>query len=84
MEGYKLLCSPNEQEGKALLDEIEVGGNFGQYNTENVRKDRTLLGRFWRKWTRLMKYDLLGSIVMPFARLKLEIWIRMERRRLIV
>ena len=78
----QLICAPNEKKGKSLLDEIESGGNFGQYNVSNNKKDKTTLGRFWRKWTRLMKYDFLGSIVMPFARLKLEIWMRSERYRL--
>ena len=78
----QLICTPNEKEGWSLLNEIELGGNFGKYNIRNVQKDKTAIGRFWRKWTRLMKYDFLGSIVMPFARLKLEIWIRAERQRL--
>ena len=77
-----LICKPNQQEGKTLLDEIEAGGNFGRYNARNNMKDKTAFGRFLRKWTRLMKYDFLGSIVMPFARLKLEFWIRAERQRL--
>ena len=68
---------------KSIIDdEIEAGGNFGRYNARNNMKDKTVIGRFWRKWTRLMKYDFLGSIVMPFARLKLEFWIRAERHRL--
>ena len=78
----QLICPPNERGGKALLNEIEAGGNFGQYNNSNNQKDKTALGRFLRKWRRLMRYDFLGSIVMPFARLKLEIWMRLERRRL--
>ena len=78
----QLICTPNEKEGRSLLIEIESGGNFGQYNIRNIQKDKTAIGRFWRKWTRLMKYDFLGSIVMPFARLKLEFWIRAERQRL--
>ena len=47
-------------------------------------KDKTAFGRFVREWRRLMKYDFLGSIVMPFARLKLEFWIRAERQRLTI
>ena len=78
----QLICKPNEKEGKSLLDAIEVGGNFGKYNSGNIKKDKTALGRFWRKWTRLMKYDFLGAIVMPFERLKLEIWIRTTKHLL--
>ena len=78
----QLICAPNEKEGWSLLNEIELGGNFGKYNIRNIQQDKTAFGRFLRKWTRLMKYDFLGSIVMPFARLKLEFWIRAERQRL--
>ena len=78
----QLICKPNEKKGKSLLDAIEVGGNFGQYNTDHIKKDKTSFGRFWRKWTRLLKYDFLGAIVMPFERLRLEVWIRTTKHRL--
>lgn len=78
----QLICTPNEKEGKSLLDAIEVGGNFGKYNSGIIKKDKTVLGRFLRKWTRLLKYDSLGAIIMPFERFKLEVRIRTTKHRL--
>lgn len=80
-----LLCEPDEQEGKMLLADIETGGNFGQHDTRNHVAGKTPVNRFWRKWSRelrLIRFDTLGAIAMPFMRLKLELWMRMERHKL--
>ena len=31
-----MICKPNENEGKKLLEEIMKGGNFGQYDTRDA------------------------------------------------
>lgn len=80
-----LLCVPNEREGRSLLDEIMAGGNFGQYVERNGELRKTLVGKFWHKWMRLIRFvrfDTLGALVMPIARLKLEVWMRYERMKL--
>ena len=34
-----MICAPNEREGKFLLDEIERGGNFGHYRSDNRKRN---------------------------------------------
>ena len=78
-----LLCAPDMKEGLLLLREIEIGGNFGQYDKRNNVKDESFvhkaLRRFERRW-RMVRFDPLGTIIMPFSRLRLEMWIRHVRR----
>ena len=79
-----LLCAPDTKEGQLLLREIEIGGNFGQYDKRNnVKKESFVhraLRRFERRW-RMVRFDPLGTIIMPFSRLSLEIWMRCVRRK---
>lgn len=79
-----LLCAPDMKEGLLLLREIEIGGNFGQYDKRNNVKDESFvhkaLRRFERRW-RMVRFDPLGTIIMPFSRLRLEIWMRRVRRK---
>ena len=79
-----LLCAPDTKEGQLLLREIEIGGNFGQYDKRNNVKDESFvhkaLRRFERRW-RMVRFDPLGTIIMPFSRLRLEIWMRRVRRK---
>ena len=77
------LCAPDMKEGLLLLRDIEIGGNFGQYDKRNNVKDESFvhkaLRRFERRW-RMVRFDPLGTIIMPFSRLRLEIWMRRVRR----
>lgn len=79
-----LLCAPDTKEGQLLLREIEIGGNFGQYDKRNNVKEESFvhraLRRFERRW-RMVRFDPLGTIIMPFSRLSLEIWMRCVRRK---
>lgn len=79
-----LLCDPDIKEGLLLLREIEIGGNFGQYDKRNNVKDESFvhkaLRRFERRW-RMVRFDPLGTIIMPFSRLRLEIGMRRVRRK---
>ena len=79
-----LLCAPNAKDGYKLLQEIEIGGNFGHYNAKNQVVDERLLHRFWRRWhrrIRMWRYDPIGTLFMPWERLKLELWMRRKRRQ---
>lgn len=79
-----LLCAPDTKEGQLLLREIEIGGNFGQYDKRNNVKEESFvhraMRRFERRW-RMVRFDPLGTIIMPFSRLSLEIWMRSVRRK---
>ena len=83
LETDTLLCTPDLKEGRLLMKEIETGGNFGQYDKRNIVKDETFahraLRRLSRRW-RMVRFDPLGTIIMPFSRLRLEMWIRHVRR----
>lgn len=84
MPRNKMLCDPNEKEGRKLLDEIMIGGNFGHHDTRNHVEGESFLGRFFRRWGRkfrMFRFDPLGTIIMPFARLKLELWMRRVRKQ---
>lgn len=84
LEADALLCTPDEKEGKLLMKEIEIGGNFGRYDKRNKVKDETFvhraLRRFERRW-RMVRFDPLGTIIMPFSRMSLEVWMRSVRRK---
>lgn len=38
LKSEKMICSPNEKEGRFFLDEIMTGGNFGQYGNDDVMR----------------------------------------------
>ena len=84
LETDTLLCTPDLKEGQLLLREIEIGGNFGQYDKRNNVKEESFvhraLRRVERRW-RMVRVDPLGTIIMPFSRLSLEIWMRRIRRK---
>lgn len=79
-----LLCAPDTKDGQLLLREIEIGGNFGQYDKRNNVKEESFVHRALRqserRW-RMVRFDPLGTIIMPFSRLSLEIWMRCVRRK---
>ena len=84
MEIDHLIYSPDEKEGRLLLKEIETGGNFGQYDVRNNVKDESFfhraLHRFERRW-HMVRFDPLGTILMPFTRARLEVWMRTVRKK---
>ena len=84
LEADALLCAPDEKEGQLLMKEIEIGGNFGQYDKRNIVKDETFVHRAMRRLSRrwrMVRFDPLGTILMPFSRRSLEIWMRSVRRK---
>ena len=79
-----LLCTPNIKEGELLLQEIEIGGNLGQFDKRNDIKNESFahraLRRLKRRW-RMVRFDPWGTILMPFSRVKLDIWMKRVRNR---
>ena len=79
-----LLCAPDAKEGRKLLDEIMIGGNFGHHDERNHVAGESLVRRFLRRWGRkfrMFRFDPLGTLLMPLSRLKLELWMRRVRRK---
>lgn len=84
MPREQMLCEPDADEGQKLLDEILIGGNFGHHDERNHVEEESFFGRFFRRWGRkfrMFRFDPLGTILMPFSRLKLEVWMRKVRRK---
>ena len=57
-----LICEADKEEGLKLLEDIENGGNHGQYDVRNNVKGETFIGCFWRKWSRklrMIRFDAL-------------------------
>lgn len=80
----QMVCEPDADEGQKLLDEIMIGGNFGHHDERNHMEGESFFGRFFRRWRRkfrMFRFDPLGTILMPFYRIKLEIWMRKVRRK---
>lgn len=48
MSNEYMICEPNEKEGKFLLCEIMMAGNFGKYD-ERIKKTSTQSGHAWEK-----------------------------------
>ena len=79
-----LICAPDAKEGRKLLDEIMIGGNFGHHDKRNYVKGETFVRRFLRRWGRkfrMFRFDALGTLIMPLSRLQLEFWMRRVRRK---
>ncbi|MBQ0030433.1 MAG: nucleotidyltransferase family protein [Bacteroidales bacterium] len=78
----QMICEPDEREGRELLEEMLQGGNFGQFSKEICVEEEPFVRRFFSRWSRKLRffrYDPLGALVMPFTRLRLEIWMRWKR-----
>ena len=60
MPAHYYICEPNEKEGRKLLDEIMLGGNFGQYDERGrgMKNGGMMKHGVW-KLTRVMR--LVGS-----------------------
>ena len=57
LEETRMIVPPDEREGKFLLDEILIGGNFGQYDTRLGNKDgEGKLHRYFRMSLRNMRF----------------------------
>ena len=57
LEAKYMLTTPNEREGKFLLDEIMMAGNFGHYDPRIIRsQDERLFTRFVRRTIRNLRF----------------------------
>lgn len=56
LDNNYLLCEPSEKYGKHLLNEILIGGNFGQYNWKKKCCKENLIERGLRKMKRNIKF----------------------------
>lgn len=73
-----LLCAPNEQEGRLVLNEILMGGNFGQYDPHCGRtKFQRAINRL-RRDVRLFSHYPEVCFIEPFFRVYHWVWRRFE------
>ena len=76
LEEDKMITTPKEEEGRFLLNEIMLAGNFGMYDTRNEIK-ASKWGNFWqitnRNWRFLTRYprEVLWN---PWYRIKQFFW----------
>lgn len=78
MPDVYMICSLDENRGKALLEEIMHAGNFGKYDTRNViSKNEGFIKRFIRRQKRFMRFLLLypSEVIWgPYFSVKQRIW----------
>ena len=70
MPSEKLLCEPDEEAGRFLLEEIMLAGNFGYFDIRTVRPENETFWqrnvRKFRRQLRFLKYypgEVLGAPV---------------------
>lgn len=78
MEERYMLTAPNEKEGRFLLNEIMIAGNFGHYDPRIIRsKDEWLFTRFVRRTIRNLRFlrsypsEVIGS---PIFKIWQRVW----------
>lgn len=55
LQNHLLILPPDELEGKFLLNEIMMAGNFGKYDIRNETKD-SKWGNFWQQTIRNLRF----------------------------
>lgn len=84
MPDSNLLCPANEEEGKFLLNEILMAGNFGQYD-DRIKVSSSQFGHAWEKLKhnfRLIKHYPEEVLWEPWFRLYHWIWRKCELWRI--
>lgn len=82
MPSVYMICEPNEETGRFLLDEIMMSGNFGKYDERNRQmQGASKFKRFWllskRNWRFLTQYpsEVLWD---PYRRAYNVVWRKLE------
>ena len=73
----ELMCDVNEDLGKELLEEILLGGNFGQYDHENQANGKSFVKRMkghLRRRMCLARFDIAGVLFAPIGKVHTLLW----------
>ena len=77
LDKEKLLCEPNEKNGRFLFDEVVKSGNFGRNDKELKEKKKEAYGHFWLFFIRNIRYwrfDKWDWICGPLWRFYYRFW----------
>ena len=80
LSANELICDVNEDLGKELLEEILLGGNFGQYNQENQANGKSFAKRMkghLRRRIRLLRFDFAGVLFATIGKVRTLLWKKM-------
>lgn len=86
LEDEYLLCEPDEDAGRFLLDEIMQAGNFGHHD-ERLKEGRYKTSRVGLMWAwmkhnlRLIKYYPTDVLWTPIGILRISLWRRWHYRK---
>ena len=80
MDRRYLLFEPDEREGKFLLEEVLIGGNFGQYDMRLGEKSHETVGRRWLRMSvrnmRFVRHYPSEALCEPLFRTWFWMWKR--------
>lgn len=80
MDRRYLLFEPDEREGKFLIEEVLIGGNFGQYDTRLGDKSHETVGRRWLRMSvrnmRFVRHYPSEALCEPLFRTWFWMWKR--------
>lgn len=80
MDRRYLLFEPDEHEGKFLIEEVLIGGNFGQYDMRLGDKSHETVGRRWLRMSvrnmRFVKHYPSEALCEPLFRTLFWMWKR--------
>lgn len=80
MDRRYLLFEPDEREGKFLIEEVLIGGNFGQYDKRLGDKSHETVGRRWLRMSvrnmRFVRHYLSEALCEPLFRTWFWMWKR--------
>lgn len=77
LDDDKLLCEPNEKDGRFLFDEIIKSGNFGKSSKELSEKKSSSYGHLWLFFIRNLRYwrfDKWDWLCGPLWRIYYKFW----------